>query len=151
MPRKHYSENMYNYLKRCGFAEKYEHPGIYCIKLGDEIVYIGKSKNMLERVSQHYVGIKTCSECKYRVMSAVQNLGYTITFDVMYYASSVGQENIENEIGSMEGEYIRKYRPKLNTQIPKADDWHRFDTVRINEKELIQIFAKRKETQNDYL
>ena len=27
----------------------------------------------------------------------------------------------------MEGEYIRKYRPVLNTQIPKADNWRSYD------------------------
>ena len=29
----------------------------------------------------------------------------------------------------MEGEYIRKYRPILNTQIPKADNWRSYDVV----------------------
>ena len=47
----------------------YEHPGIYCIKLDDQIVYIGKSKNMLERVASHYVGIKQGSELKYRIIA----------------------------------------------------------------------------------
>ena len=46
-----YEENMYNWLKRKGFAEKYEHVGIYCIKIDQKIVYIGKSTNMLRRVS----------------------------------------------------------------------------------------------------
>lgn len=33
-----------------------------------------------------------------------------------------------NEIGEKEGEFIRKYRPILNTQIPKKEDWHKWDT-----------------------
>ena len=52
-----YEENVYNWLKRKGYADKYEHVGIYCIKIDDTIVYIGKSHNMLKRVSQHYAAI----------------------------------------------------------------------------------------------
>lgn len=46
-----YEKNMYSYLKRKGFAEKYEHAGFYCIYIDDKLVYIGKSHNMLKRVS----------------------------------------------------------------------------------------------------
>lgn len=46
-----YEENMYNKLKQKGLADKYEHAGIYCIKIDDDIVYIGKSHNMLKRVA----------------------------------------------------------------------------------------------------
>ena len=38
-----YRENMYNWLKKNGYADKYEHPGIYCIKIDQILVYIGKS------------------------------------------------------------------------------------------------------------
>ena len=37
-----------------------------------------------------------------------------------------------------EGEYIRKYTPILNTQIPKEDDWHRFDVNTINAREILK-------------
>ena len=53
-----YIDNMYNWLKRKGYGDKYEHAGIYCIKIDDEIVYVGKSTNMLKRVSAHYVHIQ---------------------------------------------------------------------------------------------
>ena len=56
-------------FRRNGLAPKYEHPGIYCIKLDDQLVYIGKSKNMLERVASHYVGIRQGSELKYRIIA----------------------------------------------------------------------------------
>ena len=46
-----YADNAYEWLKRKGFADKYEHAGIYCIKIDDDIVYIGKSMNMLRRVA----------------------------------------------------------------------------------------------------
>ena len=64
-----YAENMYEWLKRKGYAEKYDHAGIYCIKIDDTIVYIGKSHNMLKRVAQHYAAIKGQKERKYRILA----------------------------------------------------------------------------------
>ena len=46
-----YVDNMINFLKRKGLADKYEFAGIYCIKIDNDIVYIGKSHNMLKRVA----------------------------------------------------------------------------------------------------
>jgi len=46
-----YEENAYNWLKRNGLSDKYEHAGIYCIKIDESVVYIGKSYNMLKRVA----------------------------------------------------------------------------------------------------
>lgn len=46
-----YADNMYNCLKKKGLADKYEKAGIYCIKIDNDIVYIGKSTNMLRRVA----------------------------------------------------------------------------------------------------
>jgi len=46
-----YEVNAYGWLERKGLANKYEHAGIYCIKIDDDIVYIGKSHNMLMRVA----------------------------------------------------------------------------------------------------
>ena len=51
MRKSSYAENMYGWLKRKGYAPKYDHAGIYCIKIDDSIVYIGKSHNMLKRVA----------------------------------------------------------------------------------------------------
>lgn len=38
----------------------------------------------------------------------------------------------------MEGEFIRKYRPILNTQIPKADDWHKWDIKKVDAGEILK-------------
>ena len=35
-----YADNVYAMLRRRGLSPKYEHPGIYCIKLDGQIVYI---------------------------------------------------------------------------------------------------------------
>ena len=133
-----YVENMMNYLKRKGLADKYEKSGIYCIKIDDDIVYIGKSHNMLKRVAQHYVGIKCQSELKYRILAESQRKGHTINFDVLYYATESGYNAVKDEIGTKEGEYIRKYKPALNTQIPKETDYHLFDVCRVQTKEILK-------------
>lgn len=78
------------------------------------------------------VGIKKQSELKYRLLAESQSRGIKIEYGVLYDASSVGYNNIENEIGCMEGEFIRKYRPFLNTQIPLEEDWHKYKTVPID-------------------
>ena len=127
-----YTENVYNWLKRKGLADKYEHPGIYCIKINDRIVYVGKSQNMLQRIAEHYVSIKTGKEKKYRIMAEAQRKGYSIDFDVLYYATGRTPAAITEEIGQKEGEYIRQYQPVLNTQIPKAEDWHKFDINKLD-------------------
>lgn len=137
---KTYAENVCAMLRRKGLAPKYEHPGIYCIKAGGQIVYIGKSENMLKRVASHYVGIKTKSEKKYRLLSEIQSNGYGIEFDVLYYAQSTGTAAIREEIGRKEGEYIRQYKPALNTQIPKAENWRKWETNTVDAAEVLQLF-----------
>ena len=134
-----YEENAYNWLKRKGLAEKYEHAGIYCIKIDGEIVYIGKSENMLRRIAQHYVGIKTGSEKKYRILEEARRKGHGITFDVLYYAKSRRYADKLAEIGEKEGEYIRRHRPVLNTQIPKEEDWHKWDTNEVNSRDILRL------------
>ena len=52
-----YEDNVIAMFRRRGYADKYDHAGIYSISLGNTLVYIGKSVNMLERIAAHYVGI----------------------------------------------------------------------------------------------
>ena len=81
---------------------------------------------MLERISEHDVGIKRGSELKYRILAEVQRKGHCIEFDVLYYAKSIRYWDIVEEIGQKEGEYIRELKPVLNTQIPKANNWRSY-------------------------
>ena len=67
-----YVDNVCKMPRKNGLASKYDSPGIYCIKLNEKIVYIGKSRNMLCRVASHYVGIKRGSERKYRILAEAQ-------------------------------------------------------------------------------
>lgn len=135
-----YSDNVYNWLKRKGLAEKYERPGIYCIKIDDTVVYIGKSHNMLKRIANHYVNIKTEAEKKYRIMAEAQRKGHSISFDVLYYATARTPSAIKEEIGKKEGEYIRQHLPPLNTQIPKAENWQKWDVNTVDAREVLKQF-----------
>lgn len=93
---------------------------------------------MLERVAQHYVGIKTCSERKYRILAEAQRKGHTVGFDVLYYAKRKRRDDISEEIGEKEGELIREHCPILNTQIPKAENWHSWDVNTIEAREVLK-------------
>lgn len=133
-----YAENMYEWLKRKGYGEKYDHAGIYCIKIDDTIVYIGKSHNMLKRVSQHYAAIMGQTEKKYRIFAEAQRKGHSINFDVLYHAAETYYPAVKEEIGKKEGEYIRQYKPVLNTQIPREDDWRKFDVCAVDAREVLK-------------
>ena len=127
-------------LRRNGLSPKYEYPGIYCIKLNERVVYIGKSLNMLERIAEHYVGINTGSERKYSIIKeASQKLNCPVAFDVLYNAQKTNNEDVIDEIGQKEGELIRQYRPLLNTQIPKAEDWRKWKVKPINAEEVLKL------------
>ena len=134
-----YVDNVCKMLRKNGLASKYDSPGIYCIKLNEKIVYIGKSRNMLWRVASHYVGIKRGSERKYRILAEAQRKGKIVGFDVLYYAKNKGKRAFLNEIGEKEGAFIREYRPILNTQIPKEEDWHKWDVEEVNAREVLKL------------
>jgi len=67
----------------------------------------------------------------------VQRKGHAINFDVLYYAESRRYVDRLAEIGEKEGEYIRRFAPLLNTQIPKAEDWHKFDVNTLDAREVL--------------
>ena len=96
---------------------------------------------MLLRIAEHYVGIRQESEKKYRILAELQRKGHTVCFDVLYYAQKTKKAEIEEEIGEKEGKYIRKYQPILNTQIPKEDDWHKFDNRKIDVKSILNAIT----------
>lgn len=95
---------------------------------------------MLERIAAHYVGTKTGSELKYRILKeAREKLNCPIGFDVLYYAQTEKKEDIIEEIGQKEGELIRQYRPLLNTQIPKAENWRHWNVKKLNAEEVLRL------------
>lgn len=65
-------------------------------------------------------------------MAEAKRKGHRVNFDVLYYAKSRNRVERMAEIGEKEGEFIRQYKPILNTQIPKEDDWHQYDTQTVD-------------------
>lgn len=71
-------------------------------------------------------------------MAQAEQKGLPIEFDVLYYAKERYYYLIDNEIGQKEGEYIRAFKPALNSQIPKAEDWRKFDVKAIDEQKVLK-------------
>ena len=111
-----------------GLEGKYRKPGIYSISLNGQIVYIGKSKDMLHRLASHIQHIESASPQgnKYRVLHKAIEEGYRVKFDVMYYSPCLLDEEIDQDIGEEEGKLIRFYLPVLNYQIPKEGNYKSF-------------------------
>ena len=82
------------------------------------------------------------TEKKYRIMAEARRKGHNIGFDVLYYAKSRRYADKLAEIGEKEGEFIRKYRPILNTQIPKKEDWRKWDTNVIDARSALKQLLK---------
>ena len=122
-----YVENMYHWLQRQGYGPALDHAGIYKITIDNIIVYIGKSKNMLYRLAEHFVEFKNPKNHKYRILAEAKRRGHRVKFEKIYDAVTKLPSQIEEELGEVEGEFIRCYRPPLNTQIPKESDWRKFD------------------------
>ncbi len=95
---------------------------------------------MLERIAAHYVGIQKGSERKYRIIWEVsQKKHCKIQFDVLYYAQSDTDDEIIEEIGQKEGELIRQYKPLLNTQIPKEEDWRQWTNKKVDSEAVLKL------------
>lgn len=71
-------------------------------------------------------------------MAEAERKGHPITFDVLYYAKSKSYSCQREEIGQKEGEYIRQYKPILNAQIPKAEDWNTWDVSEVDAREILK-------------
>lgn len=117
-------------------ADKYHHPGIYSITVGDEIVYVGKARDMQVRVAVHMYEINCSGEqstkgkrFKYGELKRAINNGYNICFNVLYTSPFVcgdDTKKIDDDIGPQEAYYINKYMPKLNKQIPDLQNYHKY-------------------------
>ena len=130
---------MYQSLKRKGLAPQFEHAGIYAILLDGNIVYIGKSVNMLQRMAQHYVGICKQAEPKYQILAEAKRNGHQIRFTVLHYAKEQTCAARTEELGQKEGEFIRRFLPALNTQIPKEANWRKWDVQEIDTSRIFHL------------
>lgn len=94
--------------------QKYNASGIYSISVNNLIVYIGQSKNMLNRIYDHFLyieGIKEPIHQKklYTTLQLCLEQSCSIKFDVVEYCPVKNLDYIEKK-------YIKKFKPLLNTQ-----------------------------------
>ena len=61
---------------------------------------------------------------------------------MLYYAKNQHYWDMVEEIGQKEGEFIREYRPVLNTQIPKTEDWHKWEVHEIDAREVLKLLLE---------
>jgi hypothetical protein len=105
-------------------AEKYNKAGIYCIKVNGEIVYIGRSQDMQNRIANHifwlvHSPVGEGNEKKYKELHEAYKKNIPITFDVLTF---VEKDDIM-ELKRQEAIYIRAYMPVLNSDIPQLDNY----------------------------
>ena len=83
---------------------------------------------MLRRLAEHYVALRSHDSAhKYQILNEAKQRGCNVKFDVLRYAEKTRSDEIIEEIGAAEGEYIRSLRPPLNTQIPREENWRQYD------------------------
>lgn len=108
--------------------------GVYCLKKGKEILYIGKAKNIRERVKNHF---QNPSWKERDFLKEVEKIGYLIT-------------DSEIEALILEAKLIKKYQPKLN--ILWRDDKNYFFVAKTKEDfPRIFITHQPKEKAKEYI
>jgi excinuclease ABC subunit C len=75
-------------------------PGVYLYKHGQEIIYVGKAKNLKKRISQYFQN-KDLEPKTRQLVASIESLDYIIT---------------ETELDALllENELIKRYKPKFN-------------------------------------
>lgn len=122
------------------YKEKYNHAGIYCICVNNKVIYVGKSKNMLDRIEQHIhqMMLQFPKESKYIVLQGLRERGYSITFEVLEYADAA-------DLKEREAFWINYYMPTLNTQIPRHKDFKKQKRIKLEKIEDVLKLAKEKQ------
>lgn len=86
-------------------------PGVYLMKNDrDEIIYVGKSKNLRDRVSSYYS----------------QPIGYTRKLDGLIEAVvTIDHEVVGSELEALllESQLIRRYQPRYNTALKRSEHY----------------------------
>lgn len=119
------TEQEYNYKEALKASitdeqkQKYEgKSGIYSISYKGEIIYVGKSKDILNRILAHITNsqVLEAKEFNRQFYCELRRLAKDgkepVQFDILEYCD-------EQELNEKEGYYIRKHYPKLNTVIPQ--------------------------------
>lgn len=120
-------EALIKQLEEQNLGDKYHHPGIYSISIDGHLVYIGKSLDMLVRIANHMACIENPEKChKYIILNQAYQKNLKIQFDVAYYSYGKTEEEIKQDIGKEESRLIRRFKPALNYQIPREEDYTHF-------------------------
>ncbi len=105
-------------------------PGVYIMKnKNGDIIYVGKSKLLKNRVSQYFMNSKNHSPKTIAMVENVANFDYIMT-------------DTETEALALECNLIKKHRPKYNILL-KDDKHYPFIKITLNE-EYPRIFMTRK-------
>lgn len=91
-----------------------ERSGIYAITVDNQVVYIGKSQNMLERGKQHIYGIENATlthEKRYELLLSAKLGGHTIDIVPVEYVDL-------RRLTDRENFYIDRLKPLLNIMTP---------------------------------
>ena len=97
-----------------------DNPGIYLMKdKKDEIIYIGKAKNLKKRVKQYFQSRNHAGKIQ-KMISNIDSFEYIIT-------------DSELEALMLEANFIKKHRPKYNTML-MDDKQYPYIKVTVNEK-----------------
>lgn len=130
------NENKYTALKRVNLDLKSipEEPGVYFMKSkSDEILYIGKAKNLKERISSYFHHHTQISPKIRKLLSSI----YFVEFE---------KTNSELSALILESKLIKKYKPKFNTAI-KRYRYHPF--IKINYQYNFPTIESVYEIEND--
>ena len=104
-----------------------ELPGVYHFKNGEEILYIGKAKNLKKRIKSYFTGNNSIKESK--IVSQAKSIDYTATSN-------------EFEALILEENEIKEHQPKYNVRL--KDD-KRYPYIKITVKdEYPAVFYTRK-------
>lgn len=82
---------------------KYDGAGVYCIKVDNIMVYIGKSTDMLHRIASHIVNWTNPNSKEYKrpVYASLRNFansGAAITFDVLCRGTNLDELEMEQQL-----------------------------------------------------
>lgn len=108
-------DELQDYIYSNGLLERcYNRPGIYAITIDNGIVYVGQSKDLYQRCSQHIYNIENAffnKEKKYELLLAARIGGCRVDCQPIRYCE-------EEELREYEDRYIEELEPCLNILTP---------------------------------
>lgn len=117
---------MQNEVKRVSFLEYAPHsPGVYLMKNGGKIIYIGKAKNLYKRVSSYFTGNKDVKTT--HLVNRIEDIEYIIT-------------KTEYEALILENNLIKKWKPRYNIDLK---DGKTFPVIKITKEEFPSVSKTR--------